>query len=430
MEKKQIYAPRFITLFKQNWKSSLSFRLASSCLLIFAFLALFAKLLANDKPIYCTYQGESYYPVFEERVFINDAWQSSELLAWKEIELSFAIWPLIKYGTKAPNEHKEFSPFQTQITQPFNKKGEKLSIRNRHWLGTSQHGQDILATLIHGARRSLGIALFTIFIIAIIGITMGSIAGYFQDTKFRLTQGKLFLMIPGIILGWFYGFEIRAQRFSEVGSDIQSLILQFSLSLCIFFAVIFLCLQFSRLFPKNAFFRKPVALKIDTIISRTMEVIQSLPGLLLIITISAFLDTKNVWFVMIIIAMVSWIGIARVVRTEMLSVTQRQYIQAAQALGIPNIRIILRHVIPNSLSAVWPILAFNIGGIIIVESMLSYLALIDNVEASWGGMIAIGKAKRELWWIALFPGICIFLTVYSFNILGESLRDILDTRSQ
>lgn len=397
------------------------------CLILFTFCALFANILANKNPIYCQYQGEHHFPAFQDKVFIFGAWQKTNRVRWDTLTATKTLWPLVQYNSDQNLKHRRLGPLEIPTQK---RAGEEIIIGKRHWLGTNAAGRDILASIIYGARRSLGISLFTILIIVLIGVPLGGIAAYFQDDRLHISRAKAWLFLPGIMLGWFYAFHVRSLQLIESGQNPFTFLVEMIISLGIFGSVLFICLSLSRLFSKIPFLHAQVPVKLDMFISRFMEIIQALPSLLLIITLSAFLGNKNIWFVMFLLASVSWIGVARVVRAEVLSVRERTYILAAKASGIPNPRIITQHILPNALSSIWPMLAFGIGNIILIDSALSFLSLIDGSEASWGGLVTDGKDNWKLWWISLFPGICIFLSVYSFNILGERLRDILDPHSQ
>ncbi|MEL6251705.1 MAG: ABC transporter permease [Bacteroidota bacterium] len=400
-------------------------RFALITLGVFLFLGIFSNFLSSSSPIYCSYKGKSYFPAFQETVVLDGVLQSSAQQKWQNLPLESVIWPLIPYGTGIDMNHRTISPLGEQKTYS----GERIPLRERHWLGSGRNGLDILSVIIRGSRRALSIGLFTMLIAGIIGILLGSFAGYFQDHKLLLKRASLYLMVPGLLLASFYGFYLRRFNFqTEAGAP--SLISEIILSLLIFSLILALFLQLGKRIYWGNFLEEKIPLKVDSYISRIMELIQSLPPLLLILALASFFNSRNIWFVMLIIALVSWMGIARVVRGEMMSISERDFIQAGKALGIKPAQILFRHVLPNSLASVWPILAFGIGSAILAESTLSFLALIEDSQNSWGGMLTEGKLVRQHWWIALFPGISIFLCVYSFNIIGEKLRDFLDPRSQ
>ena len=400
-------------------------RFALISLGIFLFFALFSNFLASSSPIYCSYKGESYFPAFTESLALDGVLQSSEQINWRDLPMETVIWPLIPYGKNIDMDHRSISPFGEQKTYV----GESIPLRERHWLGSGRNGLDILSVIIRGSRRALSVGIFTMLIAGLIGIMLGSFAGYFQDHKLQFKRASLYLMIPGFLLAGFYAFYLRRFQF-QTDASIASLFGEIILSLLIFTFIVALFLQIGKRLYWGKFLEEKIPLKLDSFISRIMELIQSLPPLLLILTLAAFFDSRNIWFVMLIIALVSWMGIARVVRGEMMSISERAYIHAGKALGLKPLHILFRHVLPNSLASVWPMLAFGLGSAILAESTLSFLALIEDSQHSWGGMLTEGKLVRQHWWIALFPGISIFLCVYSFNIIGEKLRDFLDPRSQ
>ena len=125
-----------------------------------------------------------------------------------------------------------------------------------------------------------------------------------------------------------------------------------------------------------------------------------------------------------------WPGTARIVRGEVLSLREREFIQAARALGFSRLRIILRHVIPNSLAPVIVAATLGIGNVIVLEAGLSFLGLgLQAPTPSWGSMVADGRDNLlGGWWISTFPGLAIVLTVVAFNLVGDGLRDALDPR--
>jgi peptide/nickel transport system permease protein len=134
--------------------------------------------------------------------------------------------------------------------------------------------------------------------------------------------------------------------------------------------------------------------------------------------------------IMAVIGLTSWMGVARLVRAEFLSLKQREYVLAARSLGASDARIIFRHILPNSLAPVLVALTLGVAGAILTESGLSFLGLgVQPPMASWGNILNQGKANIEIaWWLSLFPGLAILVTVLGYNLLGEGIRDALDPR--
>ncbi len=174
---------------------------------------------------------------------------------------------------------------------------------------------------------------------------------------------------------------------------------------------------------------------IDIIISRIIEIVMCFPTLFLILAVIAIdppiiRRIEPLSKIMIVIGFVSWTGIARYVRGEFIKLKETEYTHAAKALGAKNARIIFRHILPNSLAPVLVSAAFGIAGAILAESALSFLGLgVQPPSPSWGSILS--EAQRYIqhaWWLALFPGSAIFLTVLSYNLLGEGIRDAFDPR--
>ncbi len=169
---------------------------------------------------------------------------------------------------------------------------------------------------------------------------------------------------------------------------------------------------------------------VDTLIMRTVDVMLSIPTFFLILAVIAFLS-PSIWNIMIVIGLTSWMGVTRLVRAEFLSLRNREFVLAAQALGAKDLRLIFGHLLPNSLT---PIIVSSILGIasaVLVESGLSFLGLgVQAPQASWGNILTDGKEYIQFaWWLSLFPGLAILLTVLGYNLLGDGLRDAYNPRS-
>ena len=155
------------------------------------------------------------------------------------------------------------------------------------------------------------------------------------------------------------------------------------------------------------------------------------PSLFLILIIIAVFERAEVpriLLIVIVLALTTWMGIARLVRGEVLSLKTRDFVYAAKALGLSHVRIIFRHILPNATTPIIVNATLRIGGIILIEAALSYLNLgVQQPTASWGNIIYEGKDfLATAWWISTLPGIAIVFTVISFNLVGDGLRDAFD----
>ncbi len=219
-----------------------------------------------------------------------------------------------------------------------------------HMLGTDELGRDLLSRIIWGSRVSLKVGFVAVGIAIMIGIFIGSIAG-------------------------FYGGRV------------------------------------------------------DAILMRFVDMMLAFPTFFLILAVIAILE-PNIFTIMAVIGVTGWMDVARLVRAEFLTLKERDFVDAARALGIRNKRLIVRHVLPNALSPVFVAATFGVAGAILTESGLSFLGLgVQPPDPSWGNILTAGKDNIEIaWWLSLYPGLAILITVLSYNLVGEGLRDALDPR--
>jgi ABC-type dipeptide/oligopeptide/nickel transport system permease subunit len=168
---------------------------------------------------------------------------------------------------------------------------------------------------------------------------------------------------------------------------------------------------------------------VDHLIMRLAEVIFAFPGLLFAIAIMAVIG-PNLFNVFVALGLVSWTSLARVVRAQVLSIKEQEYTDAARAVGASNGRIIVRHILPNTIAPAIVLVTLGVGGAILAEASLSFLGLgAQPPTPSWGSMLSTGRDYLlQAPWLSVYPGVAIFLTVMGFNLLGDGLRDLLDPR--
>jgi len=170
---------------------------------------------------------------------------------------------------------------------------------------------------------------------------------------------------------------------------------------------------------------------IDSLLMRVVDIMLCFPTFFLILAVIAMLE-PSIWYIMVIIGLTGWMGVARLVRAEVLSLKSRDFVQAARVLGASDLRIIFRHILPNALSPVLVSATLGVAGAILTESALSFLGIgVQPPTPSWGNILTSGKDYIEFaWWLSLFPGVAILVTVLSYNLVGEGIRDALDPRRQ
>jgi peptide/nickel transport system permease protein len=167
----------------------------------------------------------------------------------------------------------------------------------------------------------------------------------------------------------------------------------------------------------------------DRLIMRFIDIMLSIPTFFLILAVIAFVG-PSIWNIMIVIGLTSWMSVARLVRAEFLSLKEREFVLAARAIGASDSRIIFRHVMINSMAPVIVSAVLGVAGAVLVESALSFLGIgIQPPTPSWGNILSLGKDYIELaWWLSVFPGLAILITVLGYNLLGEGIGDAIDPR--
>jgi peptide/nickel transport system permease protein len=165
---------------------------------------------------------------------------------------------------------------------------------------------------------------------------------------------------------------------------------------------------------------------VDNILMRFVDIMLCFPTFFLILAVIAFLE-QSIW---IIIGLTGWMGVARLVRAEVLSIRERDYVMAVRALGARDLRIIFRHILPNAMSPVLVSATLGVAGAILTESALSFLGIgVPPPTPSWGNILTSGKDYIEFaWWLTLYPGLAITVTVLAYYLVGEGIRDALDPR--
>lgn len=350
------------------------------------FMAIFSEFIANDEPII----GRD-----EKGEWVSWMWDTGHK---KSSELEWGIYPPIRFDSDQIDlSSANYSP-----------PGTISEDDNRHWLGTDLIGRDVAAGMVYGCRLSFLTALLAVFIALIIGLPLGTLSGFFGNRKIRLDGWSWVLigLMTGILL-----YVIFYWTYLHISIKFASVILAIASAMVIRY-------RDHRLSSRSAY-----PLPLDTLFTRLVELMVSLPGLIILLAVSAAFDSKSAAATALVLGLLRWVRIGQVSRNETIRLIDESFVQSARALGFSNWRIIRHHIIPNLAGPLLVIVVFSVAGFILLESALSFLGIGVALEhQTWGSMLSESRNYIKAWWLALFPGLAIFLSIVSLNAIGEDLR--------
>lgn len=388
-------------------------------LCVFLFTALFAPYLANNLPLYAKYKGQHCFPAFNEdgnimadgkKVFYVD-------VNWKEEENTFKIFSPVAWSPgylDYPNADYA-SPFDNQVLIVDGSE-KPLPYFQRHYLGTDKLGRDVLSGIIHGTRSSILTGLLAMFIAGIIAVFTGSISGYFRNDGLKISWASLIVSILSIPAFYLYVFELQRFNWNE-NLFLQSLKTIFIIALIAFLA--WIIIKLLKLIP---LLKKKISFPADSLITRITELITAMPRLILILTLGA-LFKPSLLSLALIIGLTSWTEMSRLLRASIMSEKEKGYVEGAKVMGFSPVYIIRKHILPNAITPMMVALTFGISATIMAESSLTFLGIgLPSETISWGSLLAQSKENFQAWWLAVFPGLAIFITVYSLNKTADAIQ--------
>lgn len=396
-------------------------------LAVFVMIALLAPILANDKPLICKYKNNWLFPAFswKHTITVNDTLLYYNMgQAWKRLDADMILFSPCAYSPNtidADNAPRK-SPFGEQVFTDQYGTLTPLPFAFRHWLGTTQNGQDVLSMLIYGTRIAISVGFFSMLIAALVGVSLGAFAGYFTNHGLRIGPLQFLALLTGIFFTYFYCCIIRGDKLAEAFNEggiwlILRLLFLCYVALKTIGGMIWIAGYLEKKLKIKTRFRFPI----DTLVSRCIEVLNSVPSLLLIIALSA-MARPSYSLLIIIIGGLSWTQIARLTRAEYLKAKNLEYVIAGKALGMRNGRIMFRHILPNVMPVILVQLMFGMGSAVLAEASLSFIGVgIPADSASWGSLLNEGHDHFSSWWLVLFPGLCIFLLMLLYNKIATAL---------
>jgi len=281
--------------------------------------------------------------------------------------------------------------------------------------GTDDLGRDVFSRMLQGAWVSLTVGFVAVGISVLVGIFLGGIAGYFGQITISLGH------ILAFCLAGAAGFSLLS------GYLPTGFILAAAAALCIW-----TCLRTGKGAPASKTGRTisgRSVMTVDTLIMRLVDIMLCFPSFFLILTVVALLPA-SIYNIMIVIGLTSWMGAARFVRAEFLSLREQDFVTAAKALGVNDMRIIFRHIMPNAIAPVLVSATIGIATAILTEAGLSFLGFgVPPPHATWGNILSDGKRFIfDAPWLTFIPGISILIVVLCFNLFGEGLRDAFNPK--
>jgi peptide/nickel transport system permease protein len=326
----------------------------------------------------------------------------------------FASWLPLPFQ---PNELDLGNPYlEPAFTDPG-------SARTGHWLGTDALGRDVLATVIFGFRTGFLIALPVMLVSALIGISLGSLAGFYGNYGLKLTRAALVASISGLFLALFYVFYLRFYSWQQaLNTGFEKVALELLISAGWLAGIVILCFLLSRLLKTLAFFRKKVKLPFDEFLLKTIELLTTVPRLILILCLAAVIN-PGMGSLFFLLCLTFWTGIARLARTEIMKIKNLAYVEAAQVSGLPDHRIIVYHILPNAAGSLITAFSFGLGSLLGLESGLSFLGIgLPPETPSWGRLLAGLRLNPEAWWLLVFPALALWLTILAIQTCGNQLQ--------
>lgn len=272
--------------------------------------------------------------------------------------------------------------------------------------GTDHLGRDVFSRMLQGAWVSLTVGFVAVGIAVFIGIIIGGIAGYYGNKSIPLDNLLLFIFL---ILGL--------------------IIIYYQKRLGAFFLLFTILMTLIKRFLKITIFNYSIL--IDAIIMGLIDIMLCFPSFFLILTVVALLP-PSIYNIMVVIGLTSWMGTARFIRAEFLSLREREFVLAAKAMGVSDFIIIFKHMLPNAITPVLVSATIGIASAILTEAGLSFLGFgVPPPHATWGNILSEGKYYLfDAPWLTLIPGIAILIVVLAFNLFGEGLRDALNPKAR
>ncbi len=396
MKKRHMKYGRFI---RKWWKFP-----AARIISIFLVIALFHPFIANERPLLCKLNGKVYTPIIRNITTnwgLTNWYNGVDNFGWMEKTYESKIMPLIpySYNTIDTRNPKYKSPFAKQNID---------NIWQRHWLGTDALGRDVLAGILKGTEIAVRIGFTSVFIACIIALILGLTSAFSVRFPIRINTISAILIAITIISNGYYLWYGANTTFSV-----------FFIQFLIWVIIWTVYIAISRKLNLKRQFIFPF----DKILIRLLEAMKSVPSLIFILACLTLFQSFSVNGLIAILAFIMWPSFTRYIRADALKILNMDYITAAKGYGASNFRILWKHVRPKVFTSLSVLIVFAIASAIIVESTLSFLGIgLPLDQVSWGSLLKEARLNFNAWWLAVFPGIAMFILILALNLLGEQIQ--------
>lgn len=362
---------------------------------LYLIVALAADFIANDKPLYCICNGKAVYPIGKSYLELIGIADHTGAFDYKDCTS--------KIMTLIPFHANTLDPSSNGYSAPLT--GSSTGI---HYLGTDALGKDVLAGLIHGTRYAFIIGIVSTLFSMIPGIGIGMMMGFWQNHKLSLNYLQAIVIFLATLL-----FLFELYTLSTVFHGLQWILM--SCMLCILFVLVIF--GTGRILKVNG---KKIILPIDSILMRGIEIFESFPKLLILMTLTILIERPGIFSLVIMMAIIRWPLFAQISRAETLRVSKLNFTLSAENIGVHWFVILYRHIWPNMKETLWVTALFSFSASILLEASLSFIGLGLKLErVSWGSLLNEGRQYFPGWWLSFFPGMAIFVLILTLNWLFD-----------
>lgn len=388
----------------------LSYQISMGVLTLFIVLGLFHSLFANDKPYLSIYEGKVSFPAFRSVAVDwgilqdrSDAIPINATSFYPPIRYSYDFIDQRNLGFNSPMDYSHVAVFW-----------------ERHWLGTDQLGRDTAAGILRSIYNALRIGIFSTLISMLLGTFLGASAAISGRNGLAFNKLQWLLVVPLAFGFCFYSFlameSVLKHGFASMSQELQLSNLAILILLGIAIYSVRMYLQFPRL--------KKHKVPFDDLLVKVLEMRKSIPSLIILLTIMPLFDKPSITSIILVLSFIGWTSFARIARAETINLLENDYISAARSIGVSNFRLLIFHILPNIVETIRVMFVFTFIANVLSESSLSFLGIGLGVEdISFGSMLSVASKNLSAWWMAVFPGLILFLMLICLNRIRSGVSE-------